>query len=53
MNMPPEAIIFPTGPDDPFGGVSLDEAETLEAITDAVRIHKPAFVIVDSLTYAT
>jgi hypothetical protein len=53
MNMPPEAIIFPTGPDDPFGGVSLDELATLEALSDAVRIHKPAFVIVDSLTYAT
>jgi hypothetical protein len=53
MVMPPEAIIFPTGPDDPFGGVSLDEPETLEVLNEAVRIHKPAFVIVDSLTYAT
>ena len=53
MNMPPEAIIFPTTPDDPFGGVSLDEPETLEALGEAVRIHRPAFVVVDSLTYAT
>jgi hypothetical protein len=53
MDMPPESIIFPTGPDDPFGGVSLDEEETVKTLDDAVRIHKPAFVIVDSLTYAT
>ena len=53
MNMPPEAIIFPTAPDDPFGGVSLDEPETLKALGEAVEIHRPAFVVVDSLTYAT
>ena len=35
-------------PDDPFGGVSLDEPETMEALNDAVRIHKPAFVVIDS-----
>ena len=51
--MPPESIIFPTAPDDPYGGTSLDEPETLDALDEACRIHKPAFVIVDSLTYAT
>jgi AAA domain len=53
MNMPPEAIIFPTPPDDPYGGNSLDDDETLKALDEAARIHKPAFVVIDSLTYAT
>ena len=53
MRMPPEAIIFPTSPDDPFGGTSLDEPETLQALDEAARIHSPAFIVIDSLTYAT
>lgn len=53
LDMPPESIIFPTPSDDPYGGNSLDDDDTLKALDEAVRIHKPAFVIVDSLTYAT
>jgi hypothetical protein len=53
MDMPSEAIIFPTPPADPYGGTSLDDEETLKALDEAARIHKPAFVVVDSLTYAT
>jgi AAA domain len=53
MRMPPEAIIFPAPPDEPFGGVSLDDPETFEALDEAARIHRPAFIIIDSLTYAT
>ena len=53
LDMPPESIIFPTPPDDPYGGTSLDDEDTLNALDEAVRIHKPAFVVVDSLTYAT
>lgn len=51
--MPPESVIFPTPEDDPYGGNSLDDDDTLKALNEAVQIHKPAFVIVDSLTYAT
>ncbi|MGP0068623.1 MAG: AAA family ATPase [Isosphaeraceae bacterium] len=53
MSMPPEAIVFPTAPDDPYGNTSLDDAETFDALNEAVKIHKPVFVIVDSLTNAT
>ena len=53
LGMPPESVIFPTPADEPYGGNSLDDVETLEALNEAVQIHKPAFVIVDSLTYAT
>ena len=53
LGMPPESIIFPTPADDPYGGNSLDDDETLKALDEAVGIHKPAFVVVDSLTYAT
>jgi hypothetical protein len=53
LGMPPEAIIFPTAPDDPYGGTSLDEPETIKALDEACRIHRPAFLVVDSLTYAT
>ena len=52
-DMPPEAIIFPTDWEDPYGGTSLDDPETLQALDEACRIHRPAFVVVDSLTYAT
>ena len=53
LDMPAESVIFPTPADDPFGGTSLDDDETLQALDEAVRVHQPAFVIVDSLTYAT
>jgi hypothetical protein len=53
LGMPPESIVFPTAPEDPYGGTSLDEAETIEAIDEACRIHRPAFLVVDLLTYAT
>ena len=53
LGMPPESVIFPTPPEEPYGGTSLDDNETLEALDEAARIHKPAFIVVDSLTYAT
>ncbi len=53
LGMPPESFIFPTPPEEPYGGTSLDDNETLEALDEAARIHKPAFIVVDSLTYAT
>jgi hypothetical protein len=52
-NMPPGAILFPTGPEEPFGGTSLDDPETLRALDEACRIYRPPFVVVDSFTYAT
>jgi hypothetical protein len=51
--MPPEAIVFAAAPDDPYGGTSLDEDETWNALDEACQALKPAFVVVDSLTYAT
>jgi len=53
LGMPPEAIIFPADPDDPYGGTSLDEDETWDALDEACQIYRPAFIVVDSLTYAT
>jgi hypothetical protein len=53
LSMPPESVVFPTAPDDPFGGTSLDDDETLQSLDEAIPIYKPAFVIIDSLTYAT
>jgi hypothetical protein len=53
LGMPLEAIVFPTAPDDPYGGSSLDEPSTWDALDEAIPIYKPAFVVVDSLTYAT
>jgi hypothetical protein len=53
LSMPPEAIVFPAAPDDPYGGTSLDEDETWTALDEACAALKPAFIVVDSLTYAT
>src|SRR5262249_2345981 len=53
LSMPPEAIVFPAAPDDPYSGTSLDEDETWDALDEACAALKPAFIVVDSLTYAT
>ena len=53
LAMSPEAIVFPAPPDDPYSGTSLDEDETWRALDEACQALKPAFLGVDSLTYAT
>lgn len=53
MSMPPEAIVFPAPPDDPYSGTSLDDTDTTNAIDAACGASRPAFVVVDSLSYAT
>jgi hypothetical protein len=53
LGMPPEAIVFPTYEDDPYGGTSLDEDDTWKSLDEACRVIKPWAIMVDSLTYAT
>ncbi len=53
LEMPPEAVVFPAPPSDPYEGTSLDDPETLESLDAACALIRPAFVVVDSLTYAT
>ena len=53
MGLPLHAIIFPAPRSSPYSGDSLDEELTWEFIAAACKRHKPAFVVVDSLSYAT
>jgi hypothetical protein len=51
--MPPESVVFPALPGDPFANTSLDESDTWKAIEDAIVAVKPWCLVIDSLTYAT
>jgi hypothetical protein len=53
FGLPDEAVIFPAPSDDPYSNTSLDAPETLSQVDDAIVAHRPGFVFVDSLTYAT
>ncbi|HMB05780.1 MAG TPA: hypothetical protein VKP69_18845 [Isosphaeraceae bacterium] len=46
-------IVFPTPPEEPYGGTDLDIPETLAALEQAIIATKPAFVFIDTLTSAT
>ncbi len=53
FGLPDESIVFTGLEDDPFGNVDLDDPETLTALDLAIVEHKPALVLIDTLTYAT
>lgn len=53
FGLPDDSIVLPTQPDDPYGGTSIDEVETVRAIGSAIEIHRPWIIFVDSLSYAT
>jgi hypothetical protein len=53
LGLPFEAVIFPAPSSDPYEHVSLDSAETIQWIGDAIRDVRPWALVIDSLTYAT
>jgi hypothetical protein len=53
LGLPDEAIYFNTVPDDLYGGTDLDIRETVANLREFIPVIKPAFVVIDSLTYAT
>jgi hypothetical protein len=53
FGLPLEAVVLPSGPEDPFGADSLDDADCLESLRNAIETVRPGLVIVDSLTFAT
>jgi hypothetical protein len=53
FELPDEAVIFLGTPDDPYAFTSLDDEETLRRLEDAAAAYHPAFLFIDSLTYAT
>ncbi len=53
FGLPDEAIVFPTAPEEPYGGTDLDNPETLAALEQAIITVKPGLVFVDTLTSAT
>lgn len=53
FSLPDDAIWFPTSPEEPYGGVDLDDPDTLIMLEAAVKSIRPALVFVDTLTTAT
>lgn len=53
FGIPDEAVVFPTTPDDPYGGTDIDNPETFEALAAAIEAVRPALVFIDTLTSAT
>ncbi len=53
FGLPDEAVVFPAPPDDPYANTSLDSSDTMLWLEKAIVAVKPAFVVVDTLSYAT
>lgn len=53
FGLPDEALAFCTTPDDPYGGTSIDERATLDLMDKFLGAERFAFVVVDSLSFAT
>ena len=51
--LPPEAIYFNTGKDDPCGGTTIDQPIDIERLEHYIGVVRPCFVVVDTLTNAT
>ena len=41
FGMPPEAVVYPADPDEPYDGTSLDDLETIEALDEPVEPTSP------------
>jgi hypothetical protein len=53
MGIPSEALLFNADPDEPYGGVDLDDPDSLERLEEYLKASKAPLVFVDSLTNAT
>ena len=51
--LPDEALLFNAPPDDPFGGLDLDDPETMGALGDRARAARPGFIVVDTVGMTT
>lgn len=54
--LPDDSMIFPTSPDEPFGGVDIDDDELMDTggvLDQTIQAVKPWAVVVDTLTNAT
>ena len=53
FGLPDEAVLFPSLASDPYGGTDLDVDETITALEEVIKAHRPGLVIIDTLTSAT
>ncbi|MGO8903935.1 MAG: AAA family ATPase, partial [Isosphaeraceae bacterium] len=56
FGLPDESVVFPTTPEEPYGGTDLDDPELISPggiLETAIATVKPGLVFVDTLTYAT
>jgi hypothetical protein len=56
FGLPDDAIVFPTSPDEPYGGTDIDDHELIGPggmLEQAIQTSKPGLVIIDTLTNAT
>jgi hypothetical protein len=53
FGLPDEAVLFPSLASDPYGGTDLDADETITALEEVIKTHRPGLVIIDTLTSAT
>jgi hypothetical protein len=53
FGLPDEAVLFPSLASDPYGGTDLDTEETISALEEVIKAHRPGLVIIDTLTSAT
>jgi hypothetical protein len=56
FDLPDEAVYFPTSPDEPWGGTSLDDQEMVKpggTLETAIATIKPGLTFIDSLSNAT
>lgn len=53
FGLPDDGLAFCTLPEEPYGGVSVDDPETLELMGEFLGAERFGLVFIDSLTYAT
>jgi hypothetical protein len=51
--LPPEAVLLNADPDSPYGGVLLDDPDTIAALRERVAIERPGLVYIDTTWRAT
>jgi hypothetical protein len=51
--LPPEAVLLNASPDEPYGGVSLDEPDNVDALRERVEAERPGLVFIDTVWRAT
>jgi hypothetical protein len=53
FGLPEDAVALGTTPDEPMGGLNLDEEETLAALEEHIQAAKPAMVVIDTVGMVT